>query len=512
MKKRIVTVLIVIGVSTFLCTLLFGIYRTLDARSSKIDEIREFHSAWMMSAESFLLGSDVMNEELFEIIQNPMTQYSEVSAFYIYHSAKGAIFKSVRSEEHLNVPFDLISPPVDTNLYDYNDIFFHLEQTTIPFNGDSFRIDIIYTLLPVSRILSEMTLPLYTLMGILIIVSIFLAIGVFKDQSSQKKRPEKAAGERFEPAKPSTPARSPVKETVKPSGTVNQQEIAPEPALPEEPVASPPTPAQPSSITQLEESAVNVGNELEQTVQIEKINEDLVDHTVKEPPVTPEQKLQPQDLNLETLPDIDTEAEKSENVSKKMIDDDQPVPRRTFRNQSSPITEPPITEERERQSKARLYNSCGIGIGELLIDRLTSELQRSAAFDLDLVLLIIKSPAEIPSDYYAIMTDRIRNSYMFHDLIYEYQNDGLALIFPDMDLEQGIRKSESLLSKCIVEDYPNIQINMGLASRNGRLLEGERLIKEADGALRKAMDSGESTIMAFRTDPNLYRKFIATQL
>ena len=48
----------------------------------------------------------------------------------------------------------------------------------------------------------------------------------------------------------------------------------------------------------------------------------------------------------------------------------------------------------------------------------------------------------------------------------------------------------------------------GLSSRNGRLVEGWRLMREARQALAKARET-RGRIMAFKPDPQRYRQFIS---
>jgi len=50
-----------------------------------------------------------------------------------------------------------------------------------------------------------------------------------------------------------------------------------------------------------------------------------------------------------------------------------------------------------------------------------------------------------------------------------------------------------------------------MSSRSGRLLNAERLILEADEALKKARTEEKSPIIAFKSDPEKYREFISKQ-
>jgi hypothetical protein len=49
----------------------------------------------------------------------------------------------------------------------------------------------------------------------------------------------------------------------------------------------------------------------------------------------------------------------------------------------------------------------------------------------------------------------------------------------------------------------------GLASRNGRLIDAERLLREARSSLEKT--NGEKNIVAFRSDPEKFRQYLKEQ-
>ena len=52
---------------------------------------------------------------------------------------------------------------------------------------------------------------------------------------------------------------------------------------------------------------------------------------------------------------------------------------------------------------------------------------------------------------------------------------------------------------------------IGLSSRSGRLIDADRLIFETNEALEKALTDPSSNIIAFRSNPEKYRAYIASQ-
>ncbi len=148
-----------------------------------------------------------------------------------------------------------------------------------------------------------------------------------------------------------------------------------------------------------------------------------------------------------------------------------------------------------------LYNpETGLGWGDFLEERLGLELERSASFDQDLVLLIIRYNKNQKK-----IADSIKEFYNYQDLIFEAGENSLAIIDPNKDLDQAIDDVQDLFKKLSRESDTG-NLGCGLSSRNGRLITGKRLIHEAENSLDKA-DSG-SPIVGFRSDPERFREYL----
>ncbi|QEN07403.1 GGDEF domain-containing protein [Oceanispirochaeta crateris] len=225
------------------------------------------------------------------------------------------------------------------------------------------------------------------------------------------------------------------------------------------------------------------------------------------------------DLNLEdTIPDIpDSEdlvgMDHEELPSSDSMDDldndfDLPEEEDLFDDMSSDDFDlnqeeiPPVSTS----STPSLYNpETGLGWESFMEERLGLELERSASFDQDLVLLMIRSQSADKEDMDKI-SSIIKDVYSYQDLIFEAGHDSLALIEPNKDLDEAILGIQSLFKRFETEmDISGIKC--GLSSRNGRLITGKRLIKEADSSLNKADD--ENPIVGFRSDPEKFRDFLS---
>lgn len=153
----------------------------------------------------------------------------------------------------------------------------------------------------------------------------------------------------------------------------------------------------------------------------------------------------------------------------------------------------------------------GLGWQEHLEKRLTLELERAAFNEQDLSLVLMRIPGmEKTGEAYRNMSKSIQTSIAFEDLVFEYGQDGVAIVLPNSSLEQSITTLKGFLKK----QHPSIMkqfalLRCGVSSRNGRLIDGKQLILEAEGALKKAGNTWKDCIVGFRSDPGKYREYIA---
>jgi len=174
----------------------------------------------------------------------------------------------------------------------------------------------------------------------------------------------------------------------------------------------------------------------------------------------------------------------------------------------------------EEENPKGLFNPRGnIGWDSYTNERLASELHRCSSFEQDLVFLAmeLKGPVKVDDSLYCKFTDEAVDFFTMRDLIFGKGENGIAVIMPNADLEQGITKSEQFHSRLIIKleeltasqrGTQEIELCIGLSSRSGRLIEADRLILEANSALEKAMEDPVSHIVAFKSDPEKYREFI----
>ncbi|MFP4432729.1 MAG: hypothetical protein ACLFPV_15875 [Spirochaetaceae bacterium] len=154
----------------------------------------------------------------------------------------------------------------------------------------------------------------------------------------------------------------------------------------------------------------------------------------------------------------------------------------------------------------------GVTLETHLTKRLSLELERAAFNDQDLTLVITKLPGSAPgSSRYRWMARLLLENFKFEDLIFEYGHDSFAVVLTNTDLDQAIRATEEFQRKNAAGlAKEHVEPVFGLSSRNGRLIEGPLLLKEANAAVDRAKKT-PGRIVGFRPDPQRYRQHIASR-
>ena len=146
----------------------------------------------------------------------------------------------------------------------------------------------------------------------------------------------------------------------------------------------------------------------------------------------------------------------------------------------------------------------GLEPAERFMERLRGELERSAAYqaDLSIVLGVLLAAEATTDDSTARMADLVRKLAPLPELAFAYGQAGFALILPETDLDAAISRLESWRRTAVAA---GLSIAIGIGDRSGRHLEGDRLLLEAEQALGRAMANGGQNLVAFRVDPARYR-------
>jgi GGDEF domain-containing protein len=175
-----------------------------------------------------------------------------------------------------------------------------------------------------------------------------------------------------------------------------------------------------------------------------------------------------------------------------------------------------IRQENIEPGPKGLYSPrSNIGWEEYTNDRLDSELHRCASTEKDLTLIIMEFVDVMSDDMFMQAAEEAVAFFSSRDLLFEHGTQGILAILPGIELNAGLSKSEKFYQRKM-EKFPNSYKSsssfcIGLSSRSGRLLNAERLMLETEEALHKAKRDRKSSIIAFKSDPEKYRAFIASQ-
>jgi len=152
----------------------------------------------------------------------------------------------------------------------------------------------------------------------------------------------------------------------------------------------------------------------------------------------------------------------------------------------------------------------GLSFENHLPRRLSLELERAAENNLDLSLLILRvTDAEGIPVTLRLLGTLILEQFPFEDLTFEYSPAGACIILTGIDLDTALRKAERLRTALRRHELGNYRVRAGASSRNGRLVESDRLIREAHEAFGRS--DAQSFAVGFRPDPDRYRSYIASR-
>ncbi|MDR2943146.1 MAG: hypothetical protein LBV17_11205 [Treponema sp.] len=156
-----------------------------------------------------------------------------------------------------------------------------------------------------------------------------------------------------------------------------------------------------------------------------------------------------------------------------------------------------------------------IGWEEYLYDRLNSELHRCASTEKDLTLLMLEFKSKVDNFQFKDAAQEAFALFTSRDLLFEKGEQGITVIMPGIDLETGLGKAQKfqnrIKEKLFAKNSADDCIYIGLSSRAGRLMNAERILLETNEALQKAKTDSDTSIIAFKSDLEKYRRFIASQ-
>ncbi|OJF75969.1 MAG: hypothetical protein BKP49_09100 [Treponema sp. CETP13] len=198
---------------------------------------------------------------------------------------------------------------------------------------------------------------------------------------------------------------------------------------------------------------------------------------------------EPSESKLENIGEYVDEDENSNNINKKISDlEKQPVsdPLNVF----SAITG--YCHEKDLDS------------------RLDSELSKAASAEYDLSLILFQIQNINHDDKLSKQIINIINSYYDDkNMIFNYKNNGYALLLQYKDLNDSMEFAEKLYTsvhELLLKNDVEANIGVGISTRSVRIIPNSRLILEAEQALHHAYEEPDLPIVAFKVNPEKYRQ------
>ncbi len=155
----------------------------------------------------------------------------------------------------------------------------------------------------------------------------------------------------------------------------------------------------------------------------------------------------------------------------------------------------------------------GVNLGHALHNILEIELKRSAATEQDLAIVLIKlNELSLESLVAKRIAQVLIEFIKTREMIFEYEDSGFAVIMYNMNIDQVMIQTELIYKRIqeILDEYSIPEpIAFGITTRATRLMDADRMIEEARAALARAVRNPEDPIVAFKVNPEKYRRFIS---
>jgi len=165
--------------------------------------------------------------------------------------------------------------------------------------------------------------------------------------------------------------------------------------------------------------------------------------------------------------------------------------------------------------ESRKDETTGLNPESVLIRRIDLELERAGYHEQDLSVALFEfSRGKKGDEQYHRNARSVLSFFTFEDLCFEYGHRGIVVVFPNTGLSETLKQIERFQQYYWGErqawDVSDADFLCGVSSRNGRLVEGNRVIGECRTALSRA-GSAPGRIVGFQPDPDLYREYLSNR-
>jgi len=146
------------------------------------------------------------------------------------------------------------------------------------------------------------------------------------------------------------------------------------------------------------------------------------------------------------------------------------------------------------------------------LEKLNTELHHSAKVNMDLCLFSMEIPDFVSELEYADFYSEASDFFNNRDMVYKNGKNGVHIIVPGMEMEKAMERAEDfqniIIARIPFSFFDRSALLIGLSTRQGRSIDAQRLMLEADTALQKVKEDPAYPIVAFKSDPDKYREFV----
>ncbi len=159
----------------------------------------------------------------------------------------------------------------------------------------------------------------------------------------------------------------------------------------------------------------------------------------------------------------------------------------------------------------------GVSAETSLPRKLTLELERSAFNEQDFSVAVLEfSGLSRRENDFSAATDSVLDFFTFEDMIFAFGENQLVVLFPGSGLADTLSSLERYQrhfwqQRSAWDGGGEVELFAGASSRNGRLVDGPRILHESEAALRESYESS-GHIVGFDPDPDRFRSFLTAEV
>jgi hypothetical protein len=173
-----------------------------------------------------------------------------------------------------------------------------------------------------------------------------------------------------------------------------------------------------------------------------------------------------------------------------------------------------IPDETEPEGEGEPPSSPNIPEEAPIRERLASELEHCDSLGEDMIFAVMefRESPHFNRPIFDQFVQEAENYFSRRELIFERGERGIAVIIPNITVDQVFSRVSAFHDEVLERLGPPFEkgdLCIGMSSRADRSTDADRLALEAQSALQKALEDPDAPVVAFKSDPEKYRAFMA---